>query len=115
MSKATPGPWTINEYDFDGEDMGIEILGNRGGQVPSVIVQTIMVDIKYGANVIAADRANARFIASAPGLLAALKAAVECGIVPITSAHEGGAARHARHVVVADMIRAAIAKAEGSE
>lgn len=46
-------------------------------------------------------------------LLEALEAAIECGMVPISSAKDGGAVRHARQVVVADMIRAAIAKAKG--
>lgn len=45
-------------------------------------------------------------------LLAALEAAVECGIVPSSSAKEGGAAKYARQVVVADKIRDAIAKAK---
>jgi hypothetical protein len=46
-------------------------------------------------------------------LLAALEAAVDCGIVPTSSASEGGPMRKVRQVVVADQIRAAIAKAKG--
>ena len=46
-------------------------------------------------------------------LLAALVAAIECGIVPSSSAKEGGAAKYARQVIVADQIRDAIAKAKG--
>lgn len=45
-------------------------------------------------------------------LLAALKSAVDCGMVPSSSASEGGAARHDRQVIVADQIRAAIANVE---
>ena len=48
-------------------------------------------------------------------LLYALNAAVECGIVPSSSAKDGGAYRFARQVIVADMIRAAIRKATGEE
>ena len=58
--------------------------------------------------------ANARLISAAPDMLAALEAAVECGMVPKSSASEGGALRHSRQVRVADMIRAAIAKARGT-
>lgn len=46
-------------------------------------------------------------------LLEALEAAVECGMVPISSATEGGAMRYVKQAHVADQIRAAIAKAKG--
>ena len=44
-------------------------------------------------------------------LLSALVAAVESGLVPVSSAKDGGAVRHSKQVHVADQIRAAIAKA----
>lgn len=47
-------------------------------------------------------------------LLSALEAAVECKMVPISSAKEGGAVRHSIQVQVADQIRDAIAKANGA-
>ena len=50
---------------------------------------------------------------AAPGLLAALEAAIDAGIIPKSSALDGGAMRHSRQVHVADMCRAAIAKATG--
>ncbi|MEG2133061.1 hypothetical protein [Pseudomonas sp.] len=46
-------------------------------------------------------------------LLAALEAAVECGMVPTSSATEGGAMRYVKQAHVADQIRAAISKAKG--
>lgn len=46
-------------------------------------------------------------------LLEALEAAVECGMVPTSSATEGGAMRYVKQAHVADQIRAAIAKAKG--
>jgi hypothetical protein len=52
-------------------------------------------------------------MAAAPDMLEALEAAVECGMVPITSAKDGGAAALTRHAHVGDMIRNAIAKAKG--
>lgn len=39
----------------------------------------------------------------------ALQEAVDCGMVPISSAKEGGAARHSQQVIVADKIREALA------
>lgn len=46
-------------------------------------------------------------------LLDALQAAVSCGMVPTTTAKEGGASAYSEQVRVADQIRAAIAKATG--
>jgi hypothetical protein len=46
-------------------------------------------------------------------LTEALEAAIECGMVPVSSAKEGGASAHSRQVQVADMIRTALAKARG--
>jgi len=45
-------------------------------------------------------------------LVEALENAVECGIVPKSSAAEGGAMRHSRQVEVADQIRAALHRAK---
>jgi hypothetical protein len=43
----------------------------------------------------------------------AIQAAIDCGMVPNSSAKEGGASRFARQVVVADMLRAALTTANG--
>ena len=43
-------------------------------------------------------------------LRAVLQAAFDCGMVPITSAKEGGAARFSEQVRVADRMRAALEK-----
>jgi hypothetical protein len=56
---------------------------------------------------------DARLIAAAPSMLEALLEAIECGIVPKSSAREGGASKYVRQLEVADMIRDAIAKATG--
>lgn len=42
-------------------------------------------------------------------LLEAVNAAFECGMVPTSTAKKGGASKHARQVVVADMLRDALA------
>jgi len=54
-------------------------------------------------------------LAAGPELLAALEAAVECGMVPSSSATEGGAMAYVKHAHVADQIRSAIAKAKGGK
>lgn len=46
-------------------------------------------------------------------LLYSLKAIAE--FIPVTSAKEGGAAKYSANVVAADLVRAAIAKAEGEQ
>ena len=56
---------------------------------------------------------DARLISAAPDLLAALEAAIEHGMVPKSSAADGGAMRHSSQVKCADQIRAAIKKARG--
>jgi len=96
-SKWTKGPWSV-----DGD--GVSALV-RGGDATIVAIRHRLTAQTH--------EANAHLISSAPDLYEALKAAVDCGMVPISSASEGGAARHSRQVEVADMIRAAIAKAEG--
>ena len=60
-----------------------------------------------------ATQANAHLIAAAPDLYEALEAAVDCGMVPKSTALNGGASKYSRQVLVADMIRAALAKARG--
>ncbi len=107
MSKHTPGPWLI--YD---NGTFVYALGNGGTNVFWADVQSAGSERAS----LSEKRANARLIAAAPELLDALKAAVDCGMVPNSSASEGGAARYSRQVIVADMIRDAIAKAtEGKQ
>jgi len=105
MSKFTSGPWLI-EYNNDtgpNDDFLVEWL--------EVGPARVYYDRAEVLNPVA--MANAKLIAAAPDLLEALEAATDCGMVPITSANERGASRYARQVVVADMIRAAIARARG--
>jgi len=45
----------------------------------------------------------------------AIQAAIDCGMVPTTSASEGGASRYAEQVIVADRLRQVIAKATGGD
>lgn len=96
MSAAhTPGPWVIEDGWLQNE---------RGPYVDGRYLSVCMS---------ATCLADGLLITAAPDLLAALGAAVECGMVPKSSAREGGATAHARMVHVADEIRAAIAKALG--
>lgn len=45
----------------------------------------------------------------------AIQAAIDCGMIPKTSAAEGGAARYAQQVKVADQLRSALAAARKQE
>ncbi len=57
---------------------------------------------------------DARLIAAAPQLLEALEEAVASGMVPVSSAADGGAVAYSRVVRAADQIRAAIKAAKGA-
>nr|WP_313510277.1 hypothetical protein [Stenotrophomonas geniculata] len=97
-SKHTPGPWIYAYSDSDTCHFVVSAPHEREE-----------VAGEYG--IPRSD--DARLIAAAPELLDALIEAVDCGMVPISSAKDGGASTHSRQVRCADMIRAAIAKATG--
>ncbi|WP_081542589.1 hypothetical protein [Chromobacterium violaceum] len=65
--------------------------------------------VEWCADVVHPD---ARLIAAAPSLLAALEAIEP--FLPVTTAADGGAAAYSTHVRAADLVRAAIAAAKGS-
>lgn len=102
QSKHSPGPWNRDKYG--------SIIDSSGCDVVFRGVTTLR---SGNDDRMAIAEANSDLATSAPELLEALQAAVDCGMVPTTSATEGGAAKFSRQVVVADMIRAAIAKATG--
>jgi hypothetical protein len=88
MNRHTPGPWQYNGFVTDSDFSGWRVY------LPTKYRRAITVE---GTSAAEAD-ANARLIAAAPDLLAALKA-----VVAFTGAHGGPYAD----------ARAAIAKAEG--
>ena len=94
MSKWTPGPWTVSVSKD-------EVC--RADNMASVC-QVLMT---------AKSSHNARLIAAAPDLYEAIQAAIDCGIVPVSSAEDGGASKYSKQVQVADQMRAALAKARG--
>ena len=93
-AKHTPGPWW---HDDDKEVGCIVIRAPDGDAVPWQIAS--MCDIGPSGN----EEANARLIAAAPELLAALKELVRVG----EAARIGN--------IVLDPMRAAIAKAEAAQ
>ena len=101
MSKHTPGPWHVTAGHRSIRPSFIS-PGENGG----FAICEMYADGRDFT-------ANARLIAAAPELLEALEEAVACGMVPVSSVHEGGAVGYSRQVKCADMIRAAIAKARG--
>ena len=106
MSKHTPGPWEPMK-NSDGFIRGIR---GMHGPVCANVVNWGGISRAQTSN----GQANARLIAAAPDLLEALEAAVKVGIIPKSSAKDGGATRHSEQVRVADMCRDAIAKATGA-
>lgn len=106
MTKHTKGPWMWDSDPIKGDPL------NRLRY--QVVARGKTVTQCYYSSSDEHAEHDARLIAAAPDLLEALKAAVDCGMVPTTSASEGGASKHSRQVRVADMIRAAISKAEGA-
>lgn len=110
MSAHTPGPWSVFNHSWCetsviaiGFDHSICLLDINHATEESQEADEAQME------------ANARLIAAAPELLEALKEALACGMVPVSSANEGGAVMYSEHVRVADMIRAAVAKAEGKQ
>ncbi len=105
----TAGPWRAT---FRGMDQGV----NWASRIPYAIEREVGGAVQPIADICDQPQAeaNANLMAAAPDLLAALRAAVESGLVPITSASEGGASRYSAQVAAADMIRAAITKATGA-
>lgn len=109
-TKWTPGPWTTRQarLPVDGEFDWCIAATMDGAQ--HVIVEAFG---RVAEHVRPNAEANSRLISAAPDMAEALQAAIDCGMVPISSVKEGGAFRHSRQVEVADMIRAALAKARG--
>lgn len=113
MNKHTPGPWVYSpDYRYDRDrTTGSEVVELVGYDVASE--QSPVIGCEGIEAWFPNAEANARLIAAAPDLLEALLEAIDCGMVPISSAKEGGASAYSRQVRCADMIRAAIAKARG--
>jgi hypothetical protein len=103
----TPGPWDVerDEQLEKGEVVGVWLnIGSRH----RYIIGTDGLSCQGPE-----DEANARLIAAAPDMYDALKAAIASGMVPVSSVSEGGAVKYSAQVQAADLVRAAIAKAEG--
>lgn len=121
-TKHTPGPWKIvqRSRSEDGGAYPAEIVSADGNEYPvtpleaGCIAQLALDNPGSFWDDSEVKKCNARLIAAAPELLEALVAAVDCRMVPVSSAKDG-ACRHSRQVEVADMIRAAIAKATGEQ
>ena len=105
VGKYTDGPWLIAGVS----KTFVYALGPKGTNVFWCDVHSAGKEKASPAEC----AANARLISAAPELLEALEAAVECGMVPASSAADNGASRYYRQVHVVYMIRAAIKKAKG--
>lgn len=67
----TPGPWTAQPR-YKGERAPFEILANHGADSPALILA-----LSHGGFNVEDANANARLIAAAPDLLAALEALLD--------------------------------------
>lgn len=117
-AQHTPGPWELQKPLFGEQHIYVHSENSVDGKVRSGRQHICVVPYEGKKGAMAYHEmfnANARLIAAAPDLLEALQAAVECGMVPTSSVSEGGASKHSRQVQVADMIRAAIARATHKE
>ena len=101
-TEHTPGPWRIG-------DAGNTVFGSPNGEPAPVVVATL-------APARGAKRANARMVAAAPDLLEACKEAVSgLGLDARENADELEQDFGTEGVRVFNLLRAAIAKAEGQE
>ena len=103
--KHTPGPWVVKPN------------GGFQNAAGNLVPHSSAWKEDAWCDWLATDEseANDRLISAAPDMLDALELAVAIGMVPVTSASEGGAAKFSEQVRVADMIRAAIKKARGEK
>ena len=99
----TPGPWGVRF--FDGDEWPEKRVSIGGGG------HCVAISPRYG--ICDEYMPNYHMLAAAPELYEALQAAVDCGMVPNSSALGGGATAYSHQVRVADQIRAALAKAKG--
>lgn len=98
--------WTPGPYYRQGKT--VYALGADGFNIMSALVQ----DPRTGTDEL---EATAQLFAAAPSLYEALKAALDCGLIPKSSAVDGGANKYSEQVRVADMCRSALAKARGEK
>lgn len=97
MAKHTPGPWNVKKPNDVNINFWIEV---RGGGYKSLICETTNC-LGHGGT----SEANARLIAAAPDLLAALKM-ISCAYLGAVVWRDGA---------FLEVARAAIAKAEGDQ
>ena len=94
-----------NQTEREAFEVAITSLGKSAGQWIGDVYMN-----PYGQAAWLGFQAGAAYQRSIDkGLVEALEAAFDCGMVPTSTAKVGGATRHARQVVVADMLRDALA------
>ena len=71
MNKHTPGPWSLGPLELVGDGLHAPIHAPSHGELATVVWQ--MEDDKFDGKPSLACEANARLIAAAPDLLAALE------------------------------------------
>lgn len=108
MSAHTPGPW---EWQTSNSWRRLGTIHGDGNVMYPCVQRDGHPDVTFLNG--GFEGPDARLIAAAPQLLEALEEAVASGMVPVSSAAEGGAPAYSRVIRAADQIRAAIKAAKG--
>lgn len=124
--KPTPGPWAVSGLGGPWEST-LRIRAPGWGLVAQIGVNPGMPhwDLPQRANAALIAEAGTvhhetgltprQLVEQRDALLAAIQAAVDSGMVPVSSAKDGGASRHSAQVRAADQIRSALALVKGAK
>ena len=110
MNKHTQGPWNSRRQYLGGEGKFTPYVSQ--GDSAKVLCFMNLSGAYNGYYEQDQAEADAKLIAAAPDLLAALEGILP--FIPKSSVSDGGASKYSAAVVAADAIRAAISKARGT-
>lgn len=108
--------WAVAAHDFDGNKHQLlcgcfsDIEGGDEAARDNAKFIALMLNLREETG-LTGEQIRSMLLA-APKMQIAISAAFECGMVPRTSATEGGASRYGQQVLVADLLREALALAE---
>lgn len=111
MSKFTPGPWEASQVDiYDEDPRRWSVLAGGGQNEATYFIATIENGLP--GEIMATEEANARLIAAAPEMYAALEMFLDAQSDYETNAPDIAARKHEAAL---ELARAALAKADGNQ